>query len=310
MKLSIISPVYNSEMIIEELVSRITKEVQLITSEYEIILVEDGSADESWEKIETIASKMPRLKGIKLSRNFGQHYAISAGIDIAKGERILILDCDLQDDPVYIHNLISQMDAGYDIVFTERISRKHGLFKSVATSVYGLLFRFFSDKAYSINMGSMVLFSRKVADNYKKLKERDRLYIQVLKWLGFKNTTIKVNHCERYYGTSSYSFLKLISLGLQGWTSHSLKLLKISIYIGFILALISFGLSISVLYKYIYQELLPGWPSIIIAILFSTGLILLSIGIAGIYIGKTFEQSKGRPFYIIEKIAIMHETEN
>lgn len=298
MILSVISPIYQAELTIEELIRRLTLELQKLTVDYEIILVDDGSKDEGWNVILKYSKNDYRIKGIKLSRNFGQHYAVTAGITRAVGDRLIILDCDLQDDPVYISKLMKEMDNGYDIVFTERLKRKHGLFKSIASSFYNGLFKLLSNNNYSINMGSLVIFSKKVSTSFLQLKEKDRLYIQVLKWLGYSNTSIKVIHNERFSGKSSYAFLKLISLGLQGWTSHSLRLLQISIYLGFFLAFGSFCLSLFILYKFLFFELQPGWPSIIIAILFSTGLILLSIGITGIYIGKTFEQTKGRPLFI------------
>jgi len=307
MKISIISPVYMAASLVDQLVQRNIEEVSKITEDYEIILVEDGGKDNSWEKILQNCSKYKQVKGIKLSRNFGQHYAITAGISKATGDYIILMDYDLQDDPVYIHKLIEEVKKGNDIVFTTRSERKHNAIKRFNSWLYNRLFKLFSNDNYDIQVGSLVIFSNRVSKAFLSLKEKDRLYIQFLKWVGYKSSTIKVEHRERPSGTSSYNFVKLISLGIQGWTSHSNKLLKLSTYMGFSLSLISFLLGVMVLIKYLLFKLQPGWPSLIIALLFSTGLILMSIGVAGIYIGKIFEQVKNRPLFIIEEELNLHE---
>ncbi len=307
MKLSVISPVYMAEEIVDELVKRIIDELNKITSDFEIILVEDGSLDNSWKKIEEYCEKDSRVKGIKLSRNFGQHYAVTAGISKAKGQNIILMDCDLQDDPVFIADLLKQREMGYEIVFTKRLERKHNKLKSFAARAYNKLFHLFSDSQYDIDNGSMVLFSKKIGNVFLQLKDQDRLYIQMLRWMGFSNCTITIEHKQRHSGKSSYDFLKLLSIGFKGWTSHSTKLLKLSIHLGFFLSICSFLAALSVLVQYFLYNMQPGWPSIIITILFSTGLILLSIGITGIYIGKTYEQTKERPIFIIDKEVNINE---
>jgi len=299
-KLSIISPVYKAENIVVELVKRIIVEVEKITLDYEIILVEDGSPDNSWQKIKENCAKNSKVKGIKLSRNFGQHYAISAGIENANGDYLILMDCDLQDDPVFIHDLYNKSHEGFDIIYTKRKKRAHSLSKSLASKMYNFLFSFFANKDYEVDAGSLIFFNKKVAKEFLKIKDKDRLYLQIFKWLGFKSTTIEVEHKTRYEGQSTYTILKLLTLGLQGWTSHSDKLLKMSTYVGFFIASISFASGLAILTFWLYKPFQAGWPSLIVSIFFSTGLILISIGILGIYIGKTFEQSKNRPLYIIE----------
>ena len=236
-----------------------------------------------------------------MSRNFGQHYAISAGIAKAKGEHIVLMDCDLQDNPSDIKKLLDKRKEGFDVVFTKRNNRKHGFIKSINSLIYNKLFVLFSERNYDVDAGSLVLFSQRVASEFNRLEDKDRLYLQMLKWIGFKSTSVVVEHKERYEGKSSYNFLTLIKLAIQGWTSHSDKLLRISIYIGFLLSFSSFFLGLFITVRYFYYQLQPGWPSIIVTILFSTGLILMSMGIMGIYIGKTFEQTKNKPLYIIEE---------
>lgn len=300
--ISIISPVYRAEKIVDELVKQLTEEVSKITDSYEIILVEDGSPDNSWAMIEQNCARDKHVKGIKLSRNFGQHYAISAGMEAANGEAIIIMDCDLQDDPKHIHQLYAKfIDEKFDVVFTKRRNRKHSFLKSITSRIYNLMFYFFSDKNFDVNVGTMVLFSHRIQKQFNLLKDKDRLYIQLIKWVGFKSTFVEVDHNQRFEGQSSYTLPKLVLLALQGWTSHSDKLLRLSIYTGFFLSFCTFFTGIIIGFMYFFKGFQPGWPSLFLALLFSTGLILMSIGITGIYIGKIFEQVKERPLFIVDK---------
>lgn len=299
--ISIVSPVYKAGKIVDELVRRVSDEVSKITDRYEIILVEDCGGDDSWEKIEDNCKINPNVKGIKLSRNFGQHYAITAGLKAATGEIVIIMDCDLQDDPAYFKDLLKEFEDGYEVVFTKRIGRKHSFFKKVTAKIYNSLFRLFADKNFDLQVGSMTLISKRVKDEFVQLKDQDRLYIQLLKWVGFKSTYLPVEHKERFEGNSSYTLSKLFFTAVQGWTSHSDKLLRLSIYGGLLISAVTLLIGIYIVISYFMKSFQTGWPSLIVAVLFSTGLILMSIGITGIYIGKIFEQTKGRPLYIIDK---------
>lgn len=301
MKLSIISPVYKAEKIVDELVKRVSEEASKISDDYEIILVEDGGQDGSWEKIEENCRRNNRVKGLKLSRNFGQHYAVTAGMAEAKGDAIVIMDCDLQNDPVYFKRLYEEFQKGYDVVFTKRMKRKSPFFKIITANIYNSLFWIFSDKNYDLRAGSMILVSSRVKDEFVKLKDRDRLYIQLIKWVGFKSTYVPVEHRKRFAGKSTYTLSKLFFVAIQGWTSYSDKLLRLSIYSGLLISVVTLLIGIYITASYFLKSFQPGWPSLIVAILFSTGLILMSIGITGIYIGKIFEQAKNRSLYIIDK---------
>ena len=308
-EISIISPIFRAEKMVDELVNRIVNEVSKNYGDFEIILVEDGSPDNSWQKILIYCEKYPFVKGIRLSRNFGQHYAITAGIASARGNRIVILDCDLQDNPAYIKDLDKKIEEGYDTVFTIRKSRKHSLFKSITALIYNCVFSLLSDKEYRLNMGSLVMFNSKVQKEFLRLKDQDRLYIQLLKWIGFRQTAIEVEHEERLEGTSTYSIVKLFRIAFQGLTSYSDKLLRISIYSGFTLAIASFIALIVISFLYFANGFQAGWASVICTILLSSGLILVSIGITGIYIGKNFEQSKNRPLFIVDRKVNFNEME-
>ena len=298
---SVVTPVYRAEKMVDLLVDRIREEVSQISDNFEIILVEDGSPDHSWEAIERNCTQDARVKGVKLSRNFGQHYAITAGLEAATGDITVLMDCDLQDNPAHIQVLYAKYQEGYDTVFTKRVKRKHSFFKAITAKIYHLLFVLLADQSYDLNVGSLVLFSKRVRQEFLRVKDKDRLSMQILKWVGFRQTYVSVTHDKRAEGKSSYSFFRLLQIALQGWTSHSDKLLKISVYFGFFVSLFAFLAILLIIFLYFYQGFQSGWASLFVLILFSTGLILTSIGIAGIYIGKTFEQSKNKPLYIVEQ---------
>lgn len=298
---SVVSPVYKASGNIDQLVARVSDELEKLGEQYEIILVEDGSSDNSWDEIVANCRRSEMVKGIRLSRNFGQHYAVTAGLKYSRGEIIIIIDCDLQDDPADFIKLFHKYREGNDIVFTRRIRRKQSFFKRLTAAIYGLSFRFFSNRNYDVDTGSMVMFSSRVKDIFLTLKDKDRLYIQLLKWIGFRQAYVTVQHKPRYAGRSSYNFIRMMNLAIQGWTSHSDKLLRLSIYSGFFLSFITFIISVYIVILYFVQDFQPGWPSLFIAILFSTGLILMSIGVAGLYIGKIFDQTKDRPLFIVDE---------
>ncbi|MEY2828986.1 MAG: hypothetical protein RIQ33_844 [Bacteroidota bacterium] len=299
--LSIVSPVYRAEKIIPELVKRIDEEVSKFTNSYEIILVEDCGPDNSWAAIQQQALLHKHVKGIKLSRNFGQHYAVTAGLEVASGKYIVIMDCDLQDDPALISKIFDEINKGFEIVFTKRQQRGHSVLKSFGSFLFNKFFVLFSDTNYTIDMGSLVIFSEKVRNAFLQLKEKDRLYIQLLKWTGYKSTYMILPHSERFEGRSTYNFFSLVKLALQGWTSHSNKLLRLTIYIGATFSILSFFAIFWIVYLYFTKGSLSGWTSIVSLLLFSTGIILCSIGITGLYIGKIFEQVKDRPLYLVDE---------
>lgn len=301
--LSIVSPVYKAEGIVDELVKRIVAEVDKITPDYEIVLVEDGSPDKSWQKIEENCKKNPKVKGIKLSRNFGQHFAITAGIDKAAGKYIVVMDCDLQDDPAYIPQLYNKALEGYDIVYTRKSKRNHKWWKNITASFFNSIFNYLvENKSRESNnqVGAYSLISRKVADAFKSYNDYRRHYLMVLRWLGFNSAYIEIEHKERYNGKSSYNLSKLLLHAIDGITSQSDKLLRLNIAVGLLLSLLSFAGIIVIVFLYFKHGFLSGWASTSVLLLFSTGVILTSIGIAGLYIGKTFEQAKNRPKYIID----------
>lgn len=301
-EISVVSPVYRAEKIVDHLVERLSKSLSEITSEFEIILVEDGGPDNSWEKIEENCRKNPKVKGVKLSRNFGQHYAITAGLNEAKGNYVVVIDCDLQDDPAYIKDMYAKAKEGYEIIYTVKQKREHSFFKNLTAALFVRIFNYLSEtQAASKNVGAFSLMSRKVVDAFCSIKDTHRHYLMVLRMLGFSSTEISIIHQNRFEGKSSYNFSKLVKHAIDGITSQSDKLLRISISIGFLFCVLALMVIVYIVIGYFLRGALPGYTSLISVLLLATGLILMSIGVASIYIGKIFEQSKNRPLYFIDK---------
>ncbi len=302
--ISVVSPVYKAEKIVPVLVSRIVEEVSKVTDNFEIVLVEDCGPDNSWSKIEEEARKDTRVKGIKLSRNFGQHYAITAGFTYAQGDYVILMDCDLQDNPKYIKDLYQSALTGNDIVLTYKEKRKHSFFKNLFASVYFVVFNYLIDnKDYnsSKNVGAYSLLSRKALNAFLSMKEYHRHYLLIVRMLGFTKAYVPIEHEARFEGKSSYSFSKLVKHAMYAITSQSDKLLRISISLGFCMFLFSLVWAAVIIYRYFTTGLLNGYASIMIFELLGTGIILISIGVAGMYIGKIFEQVKERPLFIVDK---------
>ena len=302
--LSVVSPVFLAEGIVDELVKRITEEVSKITQDYEIILVEDGSEDKSWQKIEDNCKTDKRIKGIKLSRNFGQHYAITAGLSESIGDYVIVLDCDLQENPKYFHELLKKAKDGFDIVLTVHNNREHGIIKNIFSKSFHRVFNWLiRNKRLNsgAQYGALSILSRKVVNAYLKINDYHRHYLSIIRWLGYSKTEITIHHELRFSGKSTYSFRKLISLAIDGIISQTERLLRFSIYTGFTFALIGFSSILYIIYLFYLQGFQSGWASMVVLIIFSTGLILMSLGIIGIYIGKVFEQTKERPLYLIDK---------
>jgi glycosyltransferase involved in cell wall biosynthesis len=307
--ISIVSPVYNAENIIVELVKQIESNTKKITENYEIILIEDSSSDSSWNVIVDLCNKNKKVKGIKLSRNFGQHRAISAGTEISTGEYTIIIDCDLQHNPKYIIDLHEKIKEGYDVVLTKTSTRCHSLFKNISAYLYYRLMNFLSDYNMDPNICSFSILSRKALLAFNQLKDCDKLYLWALNWIGFKQSIINIDHNHRYKGVSSYNFTKLFNHALNVTISNSDRALKIMVFLGFFISFSASLLFIIILFQYFFSGLLEGWTSLMISITFFCGIILTSVGILGLYISKIFEQTKNRPRYIIQE-SLNHFSDN
>jgi len=303
MKLSIISPVYKAANILPTLVARIAEVCETIELDYEIILVNDNSPDNAWDVIQTLTAKYPTLKGLSLSKNFGQHYAITAGISRATGDSIVIMYCDLQDNPLYIKELLNKQKEGFNIVCTLKEQKKYSWYRRLTSDLYFFLVNKLSDIKLEKNLGTMTLIDRKVASEYLKIGDYHRHSSMVFAWLGFKRGFVSMKHEERFEGKSSYNLRKLVSHAINGVISQSDKLLRWSISVGLVLFLAAIAGVAYILIRSFFYKFEVGWPSLVVLILFTTGIILFMVGILGIYIGKIFEQVKNRPLFIISEEA-------
>lgn len=300
--LSIVSPVYKAEKIIPLLVERIENAVSKITDDYEIVLVEDGGPDASWSVIESIAKINPKIKGIKLSRNFGQHPAIMAGLSQAEGEWIVVMDCDLQDQPEEIEKLYNKALEGYDVVLAKRQSRKDGFFKRMTSLFFSKIYGYFTDTEYDNEVANFGIYHKKVIKSILEITDTIKFFPLFVKFVGYESTSIVVEHAERVAGSSSYSFSKLLSLAFNTIISFSNKPLKLFVKFGLTISIMSFFVGIYNVYLGLTNQIeVMGYSSIIVSIWFLSGVVITTIGVTGIYVGKIFDQTKNRPTYIIDK---------
>jgi polyisoprenyl-phosphate glycosyltransferase len=301
-KISVVSPVYKAEKMIDELCSRLINNLSKITDEFEIILIDDFSPDNSWNKIKAYTKKDKRIKAYQLSRNFGQHHAITAGIDKTKGDWTIVMDCDLQDRPEEIIRLYNKAIEGFDIVLAARKNRKDNFLKKATSKLFYLILSFLSGMEFNGEVGNFGIYHKNVVDNIKDLREPFRFFVSSVKWLGFNSTTLNVEHDNRFEGKSTYNYKKLISLGVNIIISYSNKPLKMMIFTGISFAFISLlFIAYNFYLKFIGQITELGYTSVISSIWLLAGVILSSTGILGIYIGKIYDGIKNRPLYIISE---------
>lgn len=305
MKLSVVIPVYKSQETIELLTQKLIDELNKITNDYEIIYVNDDSPDNSWDIIQKLCKENPKIIGISLSRNFGQHPAILCGIKHASGDAIVVMDCDLQEDPKYIPELVRKLQEGNDIVFTVRKSRKYPWWKNFLANAFVYFYNYMIDNKrlkYNKYISVYSIINRKVANAFIQFGDYQFSYLFVLKWLGFNQSFIEIEHYDRYFGKSSYNFRRLFEFSLVIITFHSDKLLRLNIYIGFFISFFSLLGIVYLLINYFIHGYAQGWPSLFMLLLFTLGAVLFSLGIIGLYIGKMFEQVKNRPKFIIKDV--------
>ncbi|KAF0129097.1 MAG: glycosyl transferase family protein [Bacteroidetes bacterium] len=300
--LSVVSPVYRAEKILPILIQRISDAAMLITSDFEIILVDDCSPDNSWQVIEMLAKENKSVKAIKLSRNFGQHYAITAGLDHAKGEWIVVMDCDLQDRPEEIPLLFNKAQEGFDIVLARRSNRKDKLLKRLFSKYFYKLLSYLTGSKQDESVANFGIYHQRVNEAIKQMRESIRYFPTMVQWVGFRMTKIEVQHDERYEGKTSYNIQKLLRLATDIILAFSDKPLRILVKAGLLLASIFFFVAIVYLIRWFKGDIIVlGYTSLIISVWLLSGIIIATLGVVGLYIGKIFEGVKNRPIYLIEK---------
>ncbi len=306
--ISVVVPVYGCSKCLHVLYQRLRTTLSKITDDFEIIMVNDASPDDAWDVIKTLAYDDKRVRGINLSRNFGQHKAITAGLDFAAGEWVVVMDCDLQDRPEEIVKLYNKVNEGYEIVFGRRIERKDSFFKRLSSTIFYKIYDYFTESKVDASVANFSIISFKVVEKLRMLKEQHRSYPLFVNWVGFKRVNIDVEHAQREEGRTSYTFRKLLDLAIDGIVSQSNKPLRLSIKFGFILSFLSLlYASLLVVRYFLFYIPVEGWTSVIVSIYFIGGLLFANLGILGLYIGKSFDESKSRPLYLIEETTFKEE---
>jgi polyisoprenyl-phosphate glycosyltransferase len=296
---SIIIPIWNEEGNILPLYKAI---IETGISIHEFIFVDDGSTDQSLAQIETLSAKDPNVKAISFSRNFGHQAALIAGMHSAKAEVIIIMDGDLQHPPAVIPSLLKKYEEGFDLVSAKRIdSTQTGVLKKWSSSLYYRLLNFMAETHIEENVADFRVFNRKVLDAILQFNETEVFVRGIFSWIGFKTATVPFDPQRRNHGKSKYSWGRMMSLGVKGAVSFSFKPLRISLLAGSIVSLIAFAFGIFSVVSYYQGKTLPGWTSIITAIMFLGGVQLIVLGLIGEYIASMFKEVKKRPLFIVDR---------
>jgi dolichol-phosphate mannosyltransferase len=299
--ISVVSPVYMAEKIVAELVRQLRENLSAITDDYEIVLVNDASPDGSWDAIAAECGKDNRVKGINLSRNFGQHYAITAGLRYANGEWVVVMDCDLQDRPDEIPNLYRKALEGWDSVFAQRANRQDSFFKRLFSKVFYAIFSYLTDTKQDSAVANFGIYNYKVIDAILTMKDYIKYFPTMVQWVGFRKCYLPTEHAERYAGKTSYNFRSLIRLALNNIITFSDKPLRLIMKIGFIISLVSFSLAgYNILAYFTGIISVRGFTTTVFSIWFVGGFLTTILGIIGLYLGKIFESVKNRPVFIIQ----------
>lgn len=301
--LSVVIPVYRAERILPALCERLNTALHRVAVSHEILLIDDRSPDRSWDVLREMAKAYPNVVAVRLSRNFGQHYAITAGLDMAQGEWTVIMDCDLQDHPEDIAHLLDTAQRGYDIVLARRQTGP-GYRQGIASRIFYRLFNLLSGYRLDPSVGTFRIMRRPVVEAYRSMRESGRLFGGMVEWLGFETAFVNVSHAPRAEGGSSYSLRSLSKLAADGIFAFSNRPLYLSIGAGLLVSAAAVFFGAWLLFRHLRDPhfALPGWASSITMTAFIGGLILMNLGIVGIYLGRIYDQAKARPLYVVDRI--------
>lgn len=295
---------FNEEEVIEHTYERLKLVMDHAEEPYELIFVNDGSKDRTVELVSMICDFDPNARLINFSRNFGHQIAISAGMDYAQGDAIVVIDADLQDPPEVILDMIAKWKEGYEVVYGKRLKRKgETVFKKLTAKMFYRTLRSLTNVEIPVDTGDFRLIDRKVCDVLRGLKEKNRFVRGLVSWIGFRQTMVEYEREERFAGETKYPLKKMIAFAIDGITSFSYKPLRIASYIGFALSFTSFLYLLVVIFQKLFTgSTIAGWASIVAVNLLFNGIILMLLGIIGEYIGRIYEESKNRPLYIIREV--------
>lgn len=299
---TIIIPIYNEEKILPELHQRLEKVAASLDAAVEVILIDDGSKDRSFVMMKDLHRTDPRIKSIKLSRNFGHQIAISAGLDAAQGDAVILMDGDLQDPPELLPEMIARWKEGHEVVYTVKKSRKEGGLKRLAFKGFYRVLHALSTIEIPMDAGNFSLLDRRVVDILRKMPERNRYISGLRAWSGFRQIAVYYDRDPRFAGKPQMSLRRLVQLALDGIFSFSNVPLRLAIYLGLATALTSFGVGLWAISARLFTDkAVLGWASTIISILFVGGMILFTLGVIGEYISRIYEEVKNRPLYVVQE---------
>ena len=301
-ELSVIVPVYGCAGCISELHTRVTRALESISPRHELILVDDRSPDGAWGQLRALAASDPAVRSVRLSRNFGQHAAITAGLAESRGRWAVVMDCDLEEQPEDIPRLYAKAQEGFDIVLARRRTRHHSWLRQRAARAYFSLMKVFLKVNIDGEYGTFSIVSRKVIDSYLSVQDKGRHYLFILYWLGYRHTSIDIEQAPRKNEKSSYTFTSLVRHAVDGIFFQTTVLLRWIVYLGFLVALLGAALAVALVLLVILVSPPPGWTSLAVLLLLVGGFIIMSTGVTGLYIGKIFDQVKGRPLYVVDEI--------
>lgn len=299
-EISIVVPVYNATDCLNELYRRLKQTLDLLLVSWEIVLVDDCSQDSSWEMIKAISAIDGRVKGLRFSRNFGQHHGITAGLDSSCGNWVVVMDCDLQDPPEAILDLYRKAQEGFEVVLAARSLRQDSILKKTTSKLFFFFFNRLTSLNYDGRVANFRIISKRVVEEFKRLGEQLRFFGGVIEWLGFPSATVEVQHEARYAGKSSYNFKRMFRLASHIIIAYSDKPLKLSVFAGFVISSVAFLIGLWEVFRALTSGIpVLGWASLFSSLYFLGGIIILNLGVIGLYLGKTFDETKKRPLYVI-----------
>jgi polyisoprenyl-phosphate glycosyltransferase len=309
LEISVVIPVYGCVDCLTELHSRLTSVLGELDVSYELVFVDDRSPDGAWPVLERLAAADPHVRAFRLSRNFGQHQAITAGLEQARGHWTVVMDCDLEDPPGEIPRLYAEALKGAKIVYSRRVGRPHSLPRRLSSAVYFRLLNKLLGTTIEPTYSNLSMISEPVREAVLRVRDKDRHYLMILQWLGFESTAIDYRQDARFAGKSSYTLAALMRFAFDGLFFQTTLLLRWIVYFGFAIAGSGVGLAVYFVVRHFTGRSYPGWTSLAVLLLLLSGFIIVSTGLTGLYVGKIFVQVKDRPLYVIEETAAQEPVE-
>lgn len=299
-EITVVVPVYGCGACLDDLYQRLSATLESLSTSFELVLVDDRSPDGAWERLRAISHADPRVRAYRLSRNFGQAAAITAGLSVSRGRWTVVMDCDLEEPPEEIPRLYAKALEGYDVVRGIRRNGSHPLLRRAASRAYRLLLM---ETDRHAEYGTLSILSRKVVDAYLALQDSAREYVLLLDWLGFEQCAIEFEHQQRPTGGSSFTVGKLVRTGLDGVFFRTSAPLRLVMRFGFLIAVAGAGLACYELYSQIAGRNPPGYTTLVVLLLVLVGFVIIAIGVVGLYVARIFDQVRQRPLYVVDEIA-------